>query len=88
MARVISDYSEREFFEFVYAIYHGDPRFYPTDRAHTKGILEFKRLSEHPSGSDLIFRPRTVGIKDSPQSVVDAVKAWRAEQGLPGFKES
>ncbi|NIE74551.1 bacteriocin immunity protein [Pantoea sp. Ap-967] len=87
MRRLISDYTEREFFDFVYAIFHADPRVYPTDRAHTKGILEFKRLSGHPSGSDVIFRPRKVGIKDSPADVVKEVKRWRAEQGLPGFKD-
>lgn len=88
MTRVISDYTEKEFFDLVYAIYHGDPRFYPTDRAHTKGILEFERLAEHPARSNLIFRPGKVGIKDSPGDVVKEVKRWRAEQGLPGFKHS
>lgn len=84
----ISDYTEREFFQLVYGIYHADPVLYPTDRAHTNGIDEFERLSEHPDGSDLIFHPSKVGIKDTPQSIVDAVKKWRAEQGLPGFKDS
>ncbi|MFZ5935239.1 MULTISPECIES: bacteriocin immunity protein [Pseudomonas] len=84
----ISDYTERDFFKLVYGIYHADPVLYPTDRAHTQGIIKFERLSEHPLGSDLIYRPNKVGIKDTPQSVVDAVRQWRIEQGLPGFKES
>ncbi|NIE74550.1 bacteriocin immunity protein [Pantoea sp. Tr-811] len=84
----ISDYTEHEFLELVHGIYHGDPVLYPTDRKHTDGIIKFERLCEHPLGSDLIFYPSKVGIKDSPQSVVEAVKKWRAEQGLPGFKES
>lgn len=88
MTRAISDYTEKEFFDLVYAIYHGDPRLYPNDRAHTQGILEFERLAEHPARSNLIFRPEKVGINDSPIDVVKEVKRWRAEQGLPGFKAS
>ncbi|QHG66818.1 bacteriocin immunity protein [Pseudomonas putida] len=88
MRKELSDFTEKEFFELVYAIYHGDPRFYPTDRAHTQGILEFERLAGHPAGSNLIFRPRKVGIGDSPADVVNEVKRWRAEQGLSGFKVS
>ncbi|NIE74552.1 bacteriocin immunity protein [Pantoea sp. Ap-967] len=88
MRRLISDYTEEEFFEIVDAIYQGDPRLYPTDRAHTQGILEFERLAEHPAKSNLIFRPSKVGIKDTPTDIVNEVKRWRAEQGLPGFKES
>lgn len=88
MKEKISDYTEQEFFKFVYGIYHGDPVLYPTDRKHTDGIIKFELLSEHPLGSDLIFYPSKVGITDSPQSVVDEVKKWRAEQGLPGFKDA
>ncbi|WP_028631495.1 bacteriocin immunity protein [Pseudomonas parafulva] len=84
----IADYTEREFYTLVYGIYHADPVLYPSDRAHTNGIIKFERLSEHPSGSDLIYYPGEVGIVDSPQAVVDEVKRWRQEQGLPGFKDA
>ncbi|WP_426809532.1 bacteriocin immunity protein [Pseudomonas sp. WOUb67] len=85
--KTISDYTEKEFFMFVYGIYHADQRLYPTERSHIAAVFEFKRLSEHPLGADLIFYPTKNGIRDSPESVVEAVKKWRAEQGLPGFKE-
>lgn len=88
MKTKISDYTEREFYELVYGIYHADPVLYPTDRAHAKGTLEFERLSEHPCGSDLIYYPQEVGIDDSPKAVVEAVKKWRKDQGLPGFKDA
>lgn len=88
MNKVISDFTEKEFLSFVYGIYHADPISYPTERAHTKAVMEFKRLAEHPLGSDLIFYPTKHGLKDSPEVVVEEVKKWRAEQGLPGFKAS
>ena len=84
----ISNYTEREFFKLVYGIYHADPVLYPSDRAHTLGAIKFEQLSQHPRRSDLIFKPSKVGIKDSPQAIVDEVKRWRQEQGLPGFKDA
>ncbi|HGG8999845.1 TPA: bacteriocin immunity protein, partial [Enterobacter hormaechei subsp. xiangfangensis] len=50
-----------------------------------KNILEFKRLTEHPDGSDLIYYPRE-DREDSPEGVVQEVKEWRRENGKPGFK--
>ncbi|MBI6923567.1 bacteriocin immunity protein [Pseudomonas putida] len=86
MPKEITDFTEREFFQLVYALYHSDPQYFPNDREHTRGILEFERLVQHPAKSNLIYRPHRVGIESSPQAVVDEVKRWRAEQGLPGFK--
>ncbi|AXM98137.1 bacteriocin immunity protein [Pseudomonas plecoglossicida] len=82
----ISDYTERAFFEFVAGIYNADPRIYPNERSHTKAILEFEKMVEHPLGASLIFHPTRHGMKDDPGEIVQVVKAWRAEQGLPGFK--
>ena len=50
-----------------------------------KNIIEFKRLTEHPDGSDLIYYPRD-GREDSPEGVVREVKEWRLANGKPGFK--
>ncbi|WP_426809531.1 bacteriocin immunity protein [Pseudomonas sp. WOUb67] len=86
--KTISDYTEEEFFRFVCGIYHADRRVYPTERSHIAAVFEFKRLSEHPLGADLMFKPTKLGIRDSPERVVDTVKKWRAEQGLPGFQEA
>lgn len=88
MPKEITDYTEQEFFQLVYALYHGDPQYFPNDKEPTRGVLEFDRLAQHPAKWNLIYRPHRVGIESSPQAVVDEVKRWRAEQGLPGFKPS
>ncbi|MBF8637167.1 bacteriocin immunity protein [Pseudomonas fulva] len=88
MPKEITDYTEQEFFQLVYALYHGDSKYFPNDKEHTRGVLEFDRLAQHPAKWNLIYRPHRVGIASSPQAVVDEVKRWRAEQGLPGFKPS
>lgn len=82
----ISDYTEAEFLSFVTGIYIADSGIYPTERAHTKAILEFKRLSGHPLGTDLMYYPTKHGLKDAPEEVVRVIKEWRAAQSLPGFK--
>ncbi|WP_411696487.1 bacteriocin immunity protein [Enterobacter pasteurii] len=49
-----------------------------------KNILEFKRLTEHPDGSDLIFYPEmTVKIVLKGEEV----KEWCKANGKPGFRE-
>ncbi|MFK0086662.1 bacteriocin immunity protein [Pseudomonas sp. NPDC090755] len=82
----ISDNTEADFFEFVNSIYHADPKIFPNERTHTKAILEFERLVEHPLGASLIYHPTRYGLKDGPEELVRVVKEWRVEQGLPGFK--
>lgn len=77
----ISDLSESEFLSFVTRVYNDD---YDTEEQHIDAVLEFKALSEHPSGSDLIFYPEPG--KSGPTAVVEEVKAWRAANGKPGFK--
>nr|WP_244142488.1 bacteriocin immunity protein [Pseudomonas allokribbensis] len=77
----ISEFSEPEFLSFVTRVYNDD---YDTEEQHIDAVLEFKALSEHPSGSDLIFYPEPG--KSGPTAVVEEVKAWRAANGKPGFK--
>lgn len=74
--------SELEFLVFVKKIYEAD--FYP-EEAHTHAVLEFERISEHPSGSDLLYYPEAG--KSGPEAVVKEVKEWRAANGKPGFKQ-
>ena len=88
MCKTISDYTEAEFLSFLSAIATVDSTIYPTERAHIKGILEFKRLTQHPLGSDLLYYPRKHGLSGSLEEVISVVKKWRAEQGLPGFKDA
>lgn len=48
-------------------------------------VDEFERLTEHPSGSDLMFWPAP-GSDASIEGILNEVERWRLENGLPGFK--
>ena len=50
----ITDFTEAEFLSFVEDICNDT---YPSEKAHMAAVAEFERLSEHPSGSDLIYYP-------------------------------
>ncbi|HFP0111800.1 TPA: bacteriocin immunity protein, partial [Escherichia coli] len=47
----------------------------------------FIEITQHPSGSDLIFYPKSQG-DDKPENILKIVKEWRRSQGLPLFKDS
>ncbi|WP_331397905.1 bacteriocin immunity protein [Enterobacter quasihormaechei] len=80
--KTISDYTEYEFLNFVRKLFNVTAS---TEAEDIKNILEFKRLTEHPDGSDLIYYPRK-DREDSPEGVVQEVKEWRRANGKPGFK--
>lgn len=82
MKKLISDYTEKEFLEFVVLLCDGSLR---TEDEDVEMVFEFERLTEHPEGSDLIFYPRD-DREDSPEGIVKEVKEWRAANGKPGFK--
>jgi hypothetical protein len=86
--REFSDYTEQEFFDFIVGIYNFDSQLYPTEKAHTNAALEFERLVAHPLGLSLIAHPQKYGMKDAPEEILRVVKEWRAEQGLPGFRNA
>ncbi|MEP8646570.1 bacteriocin immunity protein [Enterobacter cloacae complex sp. SHL012] len=81
--RLLSDYTEEEFLELVRKICNADA---PTEEDENRLVREFKRLIEHPAGSDLIFYPEE-GKDYSPEGIVREVKEWRKENGKSGFKE-
>ncbi|HCM61533.1 MAG TPA: bacteriocin immunity protein [Morganella sp. (in: Bacteria)] len=83
MKNSISDYTEAEFLAFVKQIFNVENTSEDED---IKNIRLFKKLTEHPDGSDLIYYPRS-DRDDSPEGVVKEVKEWRAKQGKPGFKK-
>ena len=85
VGKVISDYTEASFLEFVRDIYNNNKVVFPTEESHVEAVLEFKRLTEHPSGSDLLYYPDG-SREDSPEGIVNEVKEWRAANGKPGFK--
>ncbi|WP_223283534.1 bacteriocin immunity protein [Hafnia paralvei] len=82
--KTISDYTESEFLDFVRKICRADGE---SEEADNKLVREFKRLTEHPDGSDLIYYPRD-DRDDSPEGIVQEVKEWRQANGKQGFKSS
>ncbi|EOC9236500.1 bacteriocin immunity protein [Enterobacter hormaechei] len=80
--RLLSDYTEEEFLELVRKICNADAR---TEEDENRLVREFKRLTQHPAGSDLIFYPDE-GKDYSPEGIVREVKEWRRANGKPGFK--
>lgn len=62
----ISDYTEAEFLAFVKKIFNVENI---SEKEDIKNILLFKKLTEHPNGSDLIYYPND-NRKNSPEGVV------------------
>lgn len=80
--KTISDYTEAEFLAFVKELCNFSKR---TEAEDSTLIAEFKKLTEHPEGSDVIFFPPD-DREDTPEGIVKEVKRWRAANGKPGFK--
>lgn len=79
----IADYTEAQFLEFVREISRAEGK---TEADDDKLVDEFRRLTEYPKGSDVIFYPDD-DQDDSPEGIVKEVKEWRAKRGKPGFKQ-
>lgn len=78
----LSDYTEAEFIELINEI-----KFGSNDEAtEDKLIFHFKKIIEHPAGSDLIFYPENKD-ENTAEEIVRILKKWRTSQGLPGFKD-
>jgi hypothetical protein len=78
----LSDYTEKEFLEFVSRICKAE---YPTEKEQIDAVLLFEKLTEHPDGSDLIYYADS-DEESTPEAIIEKVKAWRAANGKPGFK--
>ena len=81
MKNTFSEYTESEFEALLQRIINHDG----TELEVDKMVFLFEEVSEHPAGSDLIFYPED-GADDSASGITKTVKAWRAAQGLPGFR--
>lgn len=77
------DYSEREFLELVTKVFNAD---FLTEEDADKAVWEVVRLSEHPSGTDIVFYP-SADAEDSPEGILKVIKEWRAMNGKPGFNK-
>ncbi|UQS87600.1 bacteriocin immunity protein [Pseudomonas chlororaphis] len=78
----ISDYTEQEFLQFLTDICEVNCQ---NEEDHSVLVRHFRKISEHPKGSDLIFYPAD-DADDSPEGILKTVKEWRRANGLPGFK--
>ncbi|MEB0047999.1 MULTISPECIES: bacteriocin immunity protein [unclassified Pseudomonas] len=81
----MSEYTEAEFVSFMQEIFtanKGSP-----DEVLDPLLDELERLTEHPTGSDLIYYPED-GADNSAEGITQTVKEWRAANGLPGFKDA
>jgi len=80
----LEHFTEAEFLEYVR---HLQMIGYRDEKEDIEAVAEFERLTEHPSGSDLLFYPDP-SRPDTPEGVVEEIKAWRAANGKPGFKQA
>lgn len=76
------EYTESEFIALINRLVEGD---YSSEREHDAIVDNIVKISEHPSGSDILYYPAE-GVEDSPAGVLKAIKEWRATNGKPGFK--
>ncbi|MBD2795723.1 bacteriocin immunity protein [Xenorhabdus sp. 18] len=79
----INDYTEKEFLKLLQIICDSDTE---TEEEHNSLIDHFEEVTEHPSGSDLIYFPKE-GEDDSPEGILKTVKEWQRKNGKPGFKQ-
>jgi hypothetical protein len=85
MKKNISEYTEAQFISFMEELFIANSE--ASDDVLDPLLDEFERLTEHPAGADLIYYPEK-GADDSVEGITCTVKAWRAANGLPSFKES
>lgn len=80
----ISDYTESDFIAFMKEIFIENEA--ETDDRLDILLDEFRKLTEYPAGTDLIYYAES-DADCTPERVTLIVKEWRAANGLPGFKE-
>ncbi|MDQ0122377.1 hypothetical protein J2W17_001322 [Pseudomonas lini] len=76
------DYTEHEYLTLVSSLFNGT---YSSEEELDNIFENIISTSEHPHASDVLCHPEK-GIEDSPHSVVNVFKQWRAANGKPGFK--
>ncbi|WP_349975909.1 bacteriocin immunity protein [Pseudomonas sp. WHRI 8519] len=83
----LEDYTEDEFLTLITELYE--------NRAGRRGaelesfrdmiVFNFRTITEHPDGADVLTRPPANSDKSS-RGIVNRIKEWRAANGKPGFK--
>ncbi|MFC0228389.1 bacteriocin immunity protein [Serratia aquatilis] len=78
----LTQYTEQEFIKLVEIIIKNEGT-----ESEIDALLEhFISMTDHPSGSDLIYYPEN-GNDGTSVNIVKTVKEWRAKNGKPGFKQ-
>jgi len=80
----ISEYTEQEFLEVLHRLFDGQCS---TEEEYHSLIEHVVQVSQHPKGNEILFYPAP-GADDSPEGVLQVIKEWRANNGLPGFKST
>lgn len=80
----ISEYTETEFIRFIEKIRVTNKSGSDTELGEL--LAQFRKLTGHPDGTDLIFYPEP-GEDNSAVGITKTVREWRAANGLPGFKQ-
>jgi hypothetical protein len=81
--KLFSDYTEAEFITFMEEIFSANEN--SPDEVLDQLLEEFERITEYPSGSDLIYYSESEALC-TPWGITGTVKQWREANGLPGFK--
>ncbi|MED7667436.1 bacteriocin immunity protein [Pseudomonas moraviensis subsp. stanleyae] len=85
MANETPGYTEKYFSGLLERIFaanrNGTPEVVLADM-----LDNFCELAEHPAGTDLIYWPEDE-TQCTPEGITATVKKWRADHGLPGFKQ-
>ncbi|WP_372438057.1 bacteriocin immunity protein [Pseudomonas chlororaphis subsp. aureofaciens] len=79
----IADYTETEFVILIHKILAINET--GSDKDLGELLMQFRQLTEHPDGTDLIFYPED-GADDAPEGITKTVEEWRRANGLPEFK--
>ncbi len=81
----LSDYTEQEFIVFINEINRAN--IDAPDNIYSSLLLHFAKITEHPSGYDLLFGPASETDNEA-EEIVKIVKEWRLTHHKEIFKPS
>ncbi|WP_192985459.1 bacteriocin immunity protein [Pseudomonas sp. EggHat1] len=84
MKRKFADFTEAQFVDFMQQIFTANKNGTP-DEILDELLDQFRQITEHPDGSDLIYWPESEE-QCTPEGITETVKKWREANGLPSFK--
>lgn len=84
LGKSISEYTETQFTCLLQEIFTANRNGTP-DEVLDELLDQFRAVTGHPDGSDLIYWPEDES-QCTPEGITKTVKEWREANGLPGFK--